>query len=580
MMKCAICGKELSDNTQVCSNCGSTLKTDDLEMPTGETPVMIPTETPKKKRKGMVAAIVTAVLLVVVVATVAGAVVALNTPSVKVPMAIGRSFQAYAGISERMGLASVLDFMQEQQAYSAAFELRYLGMEPELAGQLNEFEDLGIRADLSYSLKDKVYSGNATLFHDEKDLMSLVLGVDNEIAWLQMPQLMEGQYGANTTVLGETLENILGVENEGLASYGFNVFELAEKMMELQPSQETEKAFADAFKALQETIVYEAGEDKTVEVNGTDMACETYLMLVSEEALEDYLDAMEDALEDHYDRIIDVYEDLYRSMGMPEEALEITISDMKDALQLGQIMDALQDAVEEIGDLEFELYLKGGYVMALVCEMENDYDETLTVTLNMGGGKNYENDFSLVWEIDGETALRLTSSGNHTGDGGKFSDETEIEIMDADDNILIASEYTYAPKEDGNNFSWELSAQWPNQGLNDVSLEAEGRLSLGENSFALELEELTLEEDKRDILTLGFSIAFREYEPAQKAQDVKLLEDLTDRDLEEISKELVENGEKLLEKLVEEFPSLESLFYPQTPPLPPIEPVEPPIYTW
>ena len=389
--------------------------------------MVTPAKKSPKKNGNIIAVIGVIAAVLVLAAVIAGAV--MNRPSVKVPAALAKTISAYGSIWEDIGLTDALSFLSEDQAYTSAVSVTYKGLGELLASQtavdLSELEGLGIRIDQTISLEDRIYSGALAAVYQDVALVVANFGVDDNIAWVSVPELISGTYGMDTSILGKDLAK-LGVEEDGIESLGFNIFDMAQLMMNMKPTEEILEAYAAAAKELSKAVEYEdKGSDK-IKVNGSRISCDVYEMVIPQDALEDYLDALEDPTEQYFDQIIDTYEELFRSAGMPEEEIQYAMEG-SEAMDAKEILANLKDGLDEIGDIELELYLNGGYVMAVVYELEIDGSE-MTITLNMGGGEHYVDDFSLTVEGNGNE-LKLSSSGNHTGKGGVYDDKTKLKRL-------------------------------------------------------------------------------------------------------------------------------------------------------
>lgn len=535
----------------------------------------------KKGKKGLVALGIIAAVLAVIIA--AGLVV-LNIPSVKVPLALSRSINAYAGIAEDIGIANVLASISEDKACDASLALTYKGVNemflmavPEEV-DLTQLEGLGVRFTESFSLSDRRFSGTLAAIYKGEDLVTANIGIDDETLWLSLPQLLGDKYGLDTTKLGQFILERDPYRDESVASFGFNVFDLAELMLKMEPSEDLKKDFADATKDLYKAMEIEADGSDEIKVNGKRVTCSVYNVTIDQGDLEDYLDAIEKPLDKYLEKqVLDVVIDMMESIGVPEdiiaeareEGFEGGVSDM---------IDSLKDALDYIGDLEFVLYIKGGYVMAAVYELEID-GESMTLTLNMGGKDKYVNDFSMTVEMEDYFTFELKSSGNRSGK--EITDKTTLELEADGENLRLTSEMRYKPKEDSDNFTYEVSLDGSvmemvmdeaGMGMDmamGFGLEAEGQLTVEDASFRLALDELTVKGMGMDIVTLGLEYSIGAYTGAQSAGNVKYINELTEDDLNAMAAELEANAMTFVEELMEKVPLLQVILNAQV--SPPVE---------
>lgn len=613
-MKCSVCGSELPENSKFCVFCGSTVKTaapeapayvppaapsyappaynppsysapaqqptynsQSYQQPSYTTPpaapaayageeVVVPAKPvkkgkkAKKSKKGLaIVAVIAAVLAVVVTV----GLVILNMPSVKVPLALSRSFNAYAGIADDMGLTDVFTLVEEEQAYDVSLALTYKKINEMIAEQapsvFAEMKGTGIRLQESVSLKDRRLSATVALTHNGSDLVTADLGVDDNVAWVSVPALLKNKYGVDTETLGKDLIDIGAMENEdSFDRFGFNLFELMDLLMTAEPDEKITKEFLEAADALAKEIEIEADGSKDIKVNGDRISCSKYNVTVPQDALENYLDAIEDPLNDYFDQIIDIYVELFRSIGVPEEGVEELIEELSYSLDVSAMTDSLKDALEYIEDVELELYIKGGYVRAAIYELEVD-GETMVVTLNLGGDGKYVDDLSLTVELEDYFNLELSSSGNHSGKGSEYSDETELSVEVDGESFSVTSESTYAPKKDKDNFSWELVVNGGEYGVS-AGIEANGQLTVDKKSLHLQLDELSVSAMGMDIITLGLDYSIGEYTGAKDSSGVKYIFDLTEDEMMALSEEVMTNGEALVEELMEKLPVLAAVY--------------------
>lgn len=612
-MKCSVCGSELPDNSKFCIFCGSTLKaaapvapaepkvpaytppsytppapstqgpyappvyqsqTSLYQQPTYTPPVAPgeevvvpakPVRKGKKAKKGskkglLIASVVAAVLAVVAIV----GIVVLNIPSVKLPLALARTVNSYAGIWDDIGLNDSLAFREKDEAYTESLTVTYEGINQAVVNAMDtdvditQLEGIGIRMDSSISLKDRRMSGSLAAIYKDEDLIKAELGVDDDTVWFSVPALLNDRYGLNTTTLGKDLI-AMGVEDmDGMESLGFNFFDLIELAKTVKPSEEVTEAFEEAGKDLLKGLEIESKGSDEIKVNGERVSCSVYNVTITQDALEDYLDAIEKPLGEYIEQYMDVLFEIYESVGMPEEILTEMKEEITSSMDMDIFFDSLKnEGLDQIGDIELEVYTKGMYVMAVIWELDIDGD-TMVTTLNMGGGDKYVNDFSLTIELEDYVSVEFTSTGNHTGKGGEFTDETEIKVTVDGETVGLKMESRYAPKEKEDNFSFDLSVTTPE--IPAVGLEAEGQLTLGKKSVHLKLDKLAVAAASVDIVTLGIDYSIGEYTDAEEAGKIKYITKLTEDDMTKIAEDIEKNGMSWAEDLMKKIPLLEEIF--------------------
>ena len=141
-------------------------------------------------------------------------------------------------------------------------------------------------------------------------------------------------------------------------------------------------------------------------------------MVLTEDGMDELLDALEDVYKNA--DTTDAYMDIFKSMGLPSEARSEIKTGLKDSREeVKEAFDTLHESVKEIGDIELDVYLNGGYIVAAVYEEDDS-----TITLNIGSGKKYVDNISLRMESR-DYEFSIVSTGNHACAGGKFTDVTE-----------------------------------------------------------------------------------------------------------------------------------------------------------
>ncbi len=566
-MRCTVCGNEIPDGSKFCIFCGNAVKAPEPQEPVAEMPavqepvytateetILEPEKTPEKKSKAGL--VILGVAAVVLVAALAVGLFWINLPAVKVPAAIANSMGAYAPLSE-LGVWDAAGFAQEN-GYDLSYCLVYKDANEAVADQagidLTQFVNTGIRMNGSVNLEDRLLSGTIALIKDQEDLLAMNMGFDDNIFWLGIPQLLSGCYSFDTDTIGSDLVALTG--SEELADISFNIFDSLEASVSMQPSEEMLVAFAEAAKLLADGVVYEKGEAEEMDINGHDVKCTEYTMIFSEELLGEFAEAIEDPVKDYMENILDYYEETFR-VNMDADEVEAELAEMREAMGVDTLSEKLEEAVEKLSDVEIQLYISGKYVMALHWELEID-EETLDITMQLGGGENYADDFSMILESDDGQTIELVSSGNHTGKDGKFTDKTKINVTEDGETSTINFKIEYEPQEEENNLSFSFSVK-NSASTASVGMKAKGQLTLGEKLFELHLDKLTVVSMDVDTITLGLDYVISEYTGADKPENAKLFCDLTEDDFNNMGMEIMTNAQTLFTTLMEKYPVIADL---------------------
>ncbi len=555
-MFCPNCGNEIPEDSKFCVSCGSTLEETSTEVP-AEAPAPV-TAAPKKRKKGLIALI--AAVAVVALAGSAAAII-LNRPEVKVPMAISKSSQAFTDAYSDMGLADTVSFLQTEKACTTTTTLTYNEINSLLNSQLgvdlSAFQGLGIQTGTTVSLEDRVLSSSLALIHKDTALLQAEYGLDDSVLWVGVPTLIGDRLGIDTAQLGQTLTD-MGLDMDGMETLGFNVFDLLLLMEDIKPTQQIRDAFDDAAETLYASAQITSTGKQTVTVNGQSLSCTGYTLTFTEAALCAYLDAISEPMQAYYDQVLAVVEELICSVGAPEDVVAEALYEIRSAGSITDIIEPLKEAVAELGDVELALCLKGGYVRSVVYTRQIE-EETLTLSLELGGDGEYTDLWSFTVQMGELGSVTLTSSGDHAGKSGTYTDTTELTVnAEGMDSVCICLESSYALKASGDNFSFALSVDG-GEYIGTVCLRGTGQLTLEKNAFAIELGDLSLEAMNMKLISLGLSYSVREYTPADGQTEVRLINELTDTDMMSLLQEAYGNLPALQESLTEIFPDLEDM---------------------
>lgn len=569
-MFCTSCGKEIADNSKFCPGCGHAFAAP------APAPVTAPAPASPKK-PGKLLIVLAAVVAVILIAVIVFLCV-YNTPALKVSRAFAKTAAAYNDVMDDLHVFDAAK-LQEEKAYNASFSFELSDYEdlyssgyedvpaadaPAAEDYYDEYYDeyyydydygttsvadsiptgLGVRVEAAVSLPNQDMTMRLTPFYNSIDLTSVEAGFQGNYAFLRAEDILgSDSYGLDTTTLGKVLADYDAIAPE-YDTLGFNIFnlmEIAEKASQVDP--EVEKAIADAAQELLAAVTMEKGKSNTIKVNGESTKCSVYKVIVPQDAIEDYLHAVEKAMKQmEYDA---VYEELFAAMGLSEDTVEElmyesgldSVSDVYD-----DTFDSLNDFVDELEDLEVDVYISKGYVAAIKTEI-TAYDEDMEVEIYLGGGDNYVDDLSMAMTMEGETLL-ISSSGNHSGKGGTYTDELVVEF---DDETLMEAAFSYTPK------SGEITVE---ADVEDVSITAEGLLNMEKNSFLLELEDVTLRQDDVMEVSIALSCGMSEYAPLVEVGSPLLVLEMSEEELQELVLDLEDDVLAFAEKMNELAPEL------------------------
>lgn len=498
-MTCRNCGQEINDRSVFCPHCGATQALPP-ESPwnaaSGSAPAWEgPEGGGNKKKTGLFIGIGVAVVAVIaLVAVFASGLFA--SPKGKVEAAFVKSAAAYTAAEKALGLPDTAQW-QKDQKITQRMGLELKNINSDLVGyDMSSLSGLGLRLDADYNGPARQLYAGLGAYWGEDDLIFFGMTVLDDEMYLESNQLFgDACYGVNTETLGADLTAMTG--DDSVKDLSFNLFDMVNMVLERVDQEKLEQNMKAANKALWEKAQVKKAGAKTLDLNGAETKTTAYRVTFPQEALEDYADALAEVLSamSYYD----LYEELYRSMGMPQDQIDEIMDALEDMDPYGALADSFDDAIAEIGDLELEVCLSGGYVSAVLYESEIAGSD-VSLALYLGGSKEYVDDLSLELEVDGET-ITVTSTGDHGGKSGVFTDKTTVkgDPLRAAAITSITSELSYEPQKSGDNFSWKLSI--PGAGSLDMS----GSLTAQSDSISLDLDDVTLEAIGMEVCSLTFS---------------------------------------------------------------------------
>ena len=528
-MKCSKCGAELRDGAKFCPNCGATL---DSAGAAGTAPSLTGAPAGGKRRgRGLIVAGVAAVAVVVAVAAAAVGGI-FSSPQDKVEKAFHKTAAAYAEVSEKMGMPD-LNQLTEEQSVSQRLSLELASVNEQLAGyDLSFLKGIGLRLDTDLDGAGRKMAVDLAAYWGADEILSAQLLAEDNLLSFSLPQFTGGDfYSVDTTTLGADLAD-WGV-NEDL---GFNLFDLLELCTpSAEVREQMEQAMAEASEALFGAMEVEKAGSETIDVNGKNVDADAYDVLIPQDAMEDYADALIDAL-----RMMDyvgIYEEALRSVGLPEDQVDSLVSRLRDPYQ--ELSDGIGYVLDELGDLELTVYVSGGCLSAVVYD-----DRGVEIGLYLGGGEEYVDDLSLEISADGGRVL-IESSGDHAGKSGVFTDETVLRVQEGGETAFrLTSEYRYEPKAEDGNFLWEIS-------VDDLgSLNFEGQMTTTDDSLSLVLEDISLRAMGMEVFALEGEYYMGPCEEiALSADGAERILELSDSELAELAMDWEDNAQDWLSDL-------------------------------
>lgn len=497
-MICKNCGNEMRDDARFCPHCGA-LNSPGAGggLPEGAVPYSAPSYTGPEapvpgsgKKKGlMIGAAVAAAAVAVIAILIAVMSGLFSSPRGTVEKAAVKTAAAYAQAEKALGLPD-LSHLSKEQSYSQNLSFVLNSVNSTLVGyDMSALSGLGLRISADLSGKDRYLGFELSAFWDDEDLINFYMTADDAELAFNSPQITgETFYGVNTETLGADLAQTTG--DDSMKDVSFNIFDLIDMAMESMDPETMEQAVKEANKALWERAEVKKTGSKTLSVNGTEQKTTAYRVTFPQEAMEDYVDALAEMMSamNYYD----LYEEMFRSMGMPQDELEDFLSQIEDMDIYGELAEDLKDAIAELGDVELEVCLYGGYVAAVSWDDVINGSE-VEILITLGGGEEYVDDLGLEMSVDGVKAT-VRSEGDHGCKNGSFTDKTTVRAG----AVRVTSELSYNPREKSDNFNWDISISGAG------SLVMAGTLTAPDkNSLSLDLENISLKVMGMEVCSLG-----------------------------------------------------------------------------
>lgn len=566
-MFCGKCGKKLEDGAKFCPSCGAAagVPQEPAGAPAAEGDFLAdilaagplpepasPAEREQilgtgKKRRG--AAVLAAAAGGVVAAVVLVAVLLaglLGGPKAALARAAAKSVNACQSAAQAAGLPDIKRLMESRQI-TQEMSLRLKSVSSEVSyyySDLAALEGLGVRMTEGIHLPDQKMDLSAALSYGSGDVLSAWVCVDGDVITAGSPEFLDSDvYGLNTKTLGKDLVRLSDEIPEELEGISFNIFDLIETFSK---PIEVDKA---ALKELTDAIEVKKTGKATVDVNDHNVDCTGYHVIIPKNAMRDYLSAVEDAYKAR--ELDDAVIGMLRSFGVPNDELSEIRGEVKDALNGGEMFDALKEVIKAVGDLELDVYVSGGYIAAVEWE---DKIEGGKVELRacFGGGKNYANDLGLELRL-GQVRIRLNSTGNHTAAGGEYTDETTFRVQTGGESFSVKSELSYQPKKNSDNFEWTVRGE-------GFSLSAEGQLEGTKDSLSMELDKLSVSAMGLELVRLEAGYAIRPYEaPSYSSKAPTMLAKMDEEDVMDLYSGISANAQSWAMDMQANMPELVSV---------------------
>lgn len=533
----------------------------------GYAPAPAPAAPPrrKKKRKGL--AIGLSITLAVLLLAGAAAFLFFSGvfagPNAAVGNALRKSTTAYAKAAEFMPKYD-LSGLREQKGYSSILtaklhELNVEDVDPAVLSMLKT-ASLKINHDFSETERESALSITPRL--GTADLLTASVTLDDSTLAVTCPEILgETTYGTDTETIGADIYNlgILGPEDQPISYIGFNLFDLIQELRAVLEEAKVDEALMAEYQAailamFTEAKIEKIGKD-VIDVNGNDVECMAYSVLIPEDAIADVFDLYREIIRSIDSEALarDMTETVLSGIISSEELVDEAMASFEYTDTTDEMLDEIKEFLKELGDLECTVWLADGYVRSVHWE-DTLYDEDMELTVDLGGDGDYTDMLGIEFRMDDtDVTVTLESSGDHSAKNGTYTDETVIEIEGNGESLVFTFETEYDPK------TGEFTLDADADEIMAVSLR--GALTGGENTFDLNLDRISVAVEGEELISCGLSLAVSPYEQRVSVTNPTMLSTLTEEDLYDIADELSAAAQQWAMDLITQYPELMTMFF-------------------
>ena len=490
-------------------------------------PVYTGAPAPRKSRAGLIIGIIAgcvAVVALVVTLLVTGV---FASPKATVMKALLKSAAAYSKVYEGSNAPALMQLLEEQK-FSEKVGLTFTELSDSSDFDLSVLEGFGLDAAWDVDIPGEKLGISLSARYGSTELASAYAAAVESSVFAGSPEFLGAgkSYGVDTAQLGRFLQGLYEGEDIGfLGNLSFNSFEVAQVIVEnFTASEDNLEALEAAQTQLLEAITVQKQGKASLEVNGYNTDCTAYQVEIPRAATQNYLNALVTILCDRDSE--KVLMEMYHCMGLTEsDSRELIDQVSPGASNLDEMLTRVEYLMAELGDIPLTVYVHDGYAVAVLYRDEVE-DADVTLNLYMGGGKTFADDLSVVFTLVDEYTdayIKLTSSGNHTGSDGQYTDKTTLKMKDFGETIFnLTSEMRYAPKEKEDNFSWTMTEK---EALG-LKLSAEGQLDASKKAMVMDLEKLALTLDDVMLFTMELQFELGEFRMNVTPDDPIMITDM------------------------------------------------------
>ncbi len=523
-MKCSVCGAELNENEKICSQCGSPAEaprdagepaavqgtetvpsfekeyTEVLNNPAEHSmdtsvQTVVPPE-PKKKKTGLIIG-----AAVAAVAVIGAAVFAMNREDPK--EVVINAFETVYTEDQVKPMEELFGFSQFAEA-SRTKDVEgsvTIVMDNCSDPQINEFKGSGIRINGRDDKTNKKSFANIGVIYKDMDLVNMDAYYGDETLMVAIPELSTRVFTMDLSdglmdriqsspLIGPALE-MSGIDVQGFADYLEELSAQAESgelnTLDFDTLMTRYREGTQAQEKFKEALVVEKGEKGTFTVDGQEVSCKGYKVLVSKDSMMEFLRTSTDFFLNDQELKDQYLSQLERSVKLAEimggtssgiSAADLYLDSMEDVTEaVNEMIDFLD---ESLNDVDMNVYVtKNGRLAAvegttvlkvkdsgITSEVNIDFDVKI-----QGGSYPTENMLVNVELTEGSDRMAFDMTKQGSYDGKKVTSDVDLNLsMSGSDGFDMGGVWTGSYDSDSGDYHMGLSCTMDRSLLVDISM--------------------------------------------------------------------------------------------------------------
>ena len=452
---------------------------------------------------------------------------------------------AFGEISSAFGM----DAVSELAAGKSHEELELYLSDANVGADISSFYGSGISVAGDSDMDARQVYADVVIKVADYDLATIQVAIDDSMLYFGCPELFgDGLFGVNTMTLSQDFPTSEYSSSGFDAVMDFNVFDLVERYVgangQFVFSSETMSALSAAYDTMANASEWAAGDDVDITSGDDTATCQTYTMSIPTEAFGAFfVDAFDALLRDDYIALMMESSLSTTAPGQSyDEFVDSIIADMEASLAEspeGTVDATFYVAEEQLRGVEFSMpgadgsSLDGFVFFGAGSNVADRFDMELTITDADGGATPF---------------MSITSEGDHTGESGKFTDATVIDIMGAM-TMEINTEW------DTGSGAYTVDAFAEADGVS-IDVGMSGTMTIDGSSLDMTIDDLTLGSMGMSVtLNGGYRVSEGEGVTIDTS-NARLLKDLTDEDLAALEETVTTNATSMLFGLLAAVPEL------------------------